>query len=256
MIPEERRQKLIDRLKVNGLCTINKLVDDFKVSRVTIQRDIDILRRMGLVEKIHGGVKIRRNEEEIETQFKERLKNNYEKKLSIAIKAVDYVHDGDIIFLDNSTTVYIFAMEVFKKKRDCFNLTLITNSPAIIKGAIMSNTDINIISTGGQLDIEWQMYKGTWVVEFLKKINIDKAFISTGGITDSGQITTVSRDLANTLGSVIEKVKEVNLLLDSSKFSRTAMINISDIKDFARVITDCDFNKDSYPDLDNIVLAG
>lgn len=34
------------------------------------------------------------------------------------------------------------------------------------------------------------------------------------------------------------------------------MINISDIKNFTRVITDSDFNKDSYPDLDNIILAG
>ena len=256
MIPEERRQKLLEKLNANGLCTINKLVEHFNVSRVTIQRDIEILRKQGLVSKVHGGVKIEEEKKEIETLFTERLKRNYENKLIIANEALEYIQDGDTVFLDNSTTVFIFARELFKSKKDFLDLTVITNSPAIIHTAIESNTNIQVMSTGGRLDIEWQMYKGTWVIEFLDKINIDKAFISSGGISSSRKITTTSRDLANTLERVIKSVREVNLLLDSSKFYRTAMINISDIRNFTRVITDKEFKEETCPDLDNIQIAG
>jgi len=53
MIPEERRQKLIEKLQANGICTINNLVNDFKVSRVTIQRDINLLKNQDMVLRKH-----------------------------------------------------------------------------------------------------------------------------------------------------------------------------------------------------------
>ena len=253
MIPEERRQKLIKKLQTNGICTINSLVDDFEVSRVTIQRDIDLLKKQGLVFKIHGGVKIKKDEKDIETIFTVRLNENYEKKLIIARKGQEYVSDGETLFLDSSTSVFIFAQQLFKRRFS--NLNIITNSPAIIDEAIKSNTNINVMATGGQLDTEFQIFKGSWVIEFLEQINIDKAFISSGGISAEQRITTTSRDLANTLNLIIGKVNEVNLLVDSSKFSKTAMINISDIGDFKRIITDDGFDEKTCPNLTNLIIA-
>lgn len=54
MIPEERREKIINKLKEKNIYTIDDLKKEFQVSRVTIQRDVNILERRGEASKIHG----------------------------------------------------------------------------------------------------------------------------------------------------------------------------------------------------------
>ena len=250
MIPEQRRQKILEKLNEKEICTISSLGSEFQVSRVTIQRDIKILKKQGLVLKVHGGVKMKKNKRVIETIFNERLKKNYEEKLQIAKKAQDYVSDGSTLFLDSSTTVFIFATQLFKRK--FMDLNIITNSPAIVCEAVKCDTNIKIISTGGELEKDWNIFTGSWVIDFLEKINIDKAFISSAGISYDKKITTMSKSLSNILKVVIKKSNEVNLLVDSTKFLRQAMIDISDLKDFKRIITSDSFDKEAFSDFINI----
>ncbi|MGI6113147.1 MAG: hypothetical protein ACOYEJ_03375, partial [Mahellales bacterium] len=79
---------------------------------------------------------------------------------------------------------------------------------------------------------------GTWVTDFLDRINIDTAYISTAGISRELNIITSNMELANILKKVIEKSDEINLLVDSSKFFRKEMLNVSTIRNFTRIITD------------------
>jgi len=111
------------------------------------------------------------------------------------------------------------------------------------------------MATGGKLDTRWQMFTGAWVIDFLERVNIDKAFISSGGISNEQKITTTSRDLANILEEVIKKANEVNLLVDASKFMKTAMISINDIKNFKRIITDDRFDEEICSNLTNLIMA-
>jgi len=94
MIPEERRTQIINKLKKQDICTISSLIREFGVSRVTIQRDLSLLEKSELVSKVHGGVKLKKEvNKNFETRFNIRLKQNYEKKLEIAKKAVNFVSD-------------------------------------------------------------------------------------------------------------------------------------------------------------------
>ncbi len=82
------------------------------------------------------------------------------------------------------------------------------------------------------------MFGGTWVLDFLDKINIDSAYISAAGISKDLNITSSNMDLANILKKVIEKSDSVNLLVDSSKIFKREMLDVSSIKGFSRIITD------------------
>ncbi|MBA7693159.1 hypothetical protein ES703_101735 [subsurface metagenome] len=86
------------------------------------------------------------------------------------------------------------------------------------------------------------MLGGSWVIDFLEKVNIDKAFISAAGISYDKKITTSNRELANIIIKVFEKSSEVNLLVDSTKFSKAAMINMSTVEQCKRIITDSNIN--------------
>jgi DeoR/GlpR family transcriptional regulator of sugar metabolism len=238
MIPEERRERILDKLNKEEICSIKSLAKEFGVSRITIMRDLNILEKNGLVTKVHGGVKIKKNDNNPfgpETRFNYRLKQNYEKKLQIAKKAVAFVKDGTTIFIDSSTTAHMFSLELFKNKY--IDLNIVTNSPTIIAEALKL-PDIKIISTGGELNSSFSMFGGTWVTDFLDRINIDTAYISTAGISRELNIITSNMELANILKKVIEKSDEINLLVDSSKFFRKEMLNVSTIRNFTRIITD------------------
>lgn len=236
MIPEQRRENLINKLKEKSIYTIDNLTQELKVSRITIQRDLNILVQRGLVSKVHGGVKLKtKSGESFETRFNIRLKNNYDKKLEIAYKTLEFVIDGNTIFLDSSSTVFIFAQELFKK--NFLDLNIITISPAIICEALQY-PNLRIICTGGQLKHSFNMFYGAWVIEFLEKINIDSAFISVAGLSADGEFSSSDIELANILSVVSSRSNEINILADSSKFSKVGMLNINTKTKHQRIITD------------------
>jgi DeoR/GlpR family transcriptional regulator of sugar metabolism len=250
MIPEQRRQKIIEKLRESNICTINSLKDEFDVSRVTIQRDVKLLEEKGLITTVHGGFKLKGSFQKFETIFSIRINTNYEKKLEIAKSALNFVRNGDILFLDNSSTTYVFAKELFNLRFS--ELNIITNSPAIIDEALKSNTGIKVFSTGGELNITWNMLMGNWVTEFLEKVNVDKAFISVGGISIDQMLTTSNQYLADILKVVFRKSQEVNLLLDNTKLLKAGMINIAHLSEVRRVIIDSSYKKNGILDIKNI----
>ena len=236
MIPEERRTEILSKLKNQDIYTINNLTSELGVSRVTIQRDINLLDERGLVHKVHGGVKLKSETDTfIESRFSARLKQNCGEKLEIAKKAINYVNDYSTIFIDSSTTSYIFTKELFKMK--FVDLNIITNSPAILCEAL-NYPDLKIISTGGQLKQNFNMLYGKWVISFLEKVNIDSAFISAAGISTDMNITSSDTELANILTVIFSRSKEVNLLIGSTKFFKAGMLDINPVNQCRRIITD------------------
>ena len=250
MIIEQRRKKILEILVEKNIISIDELAKEFDVSRVTVQRDLKVLESEGFVSKIHNGAKLKPSDNlRIETKFEVRLKQFYEEKLEIAKKAISYVNDGDTIFLDSSSTIYIFALELFKKP--FIDLNVITNSTGILFESF-KHPNIKMISTGGILNIELNMLIGKWVIDFIEKINFEKAFISAAGLSNYKIITTSSQEIEDIVSTVCEKSIEINLLLDSSKFMKAGMFNISDIKDFKRIITNSNINEQVIFDLKNI----
>ena len=236
MIPEERRNQIINKLKKKNIYTINNLTKELNVSRVTVQRDLIFLEKEGYVEKIYGGVKLRNENVQYYTpRFNIRLRQNYEKKKEIAKKALNYIYNDYTIFLDHSTTAYTFAEELLKKQ--FINLTIISISPAILYESSKYN-EHKVISTSGELINNLNMLAGSWVIDFLEKINIDAAFISAGGISDNGEVSTFNTEIASILQMVFKKSNEVNLLIDSTKIFKTCMLSIAPLSMCKRIITD------------------
>ncbi|MDD5729027.1 MAG: DeoR/GlpR family DNA-binding transcription regulator, partial [Victivallales bacterium] len=116
-------------------CSISELVEHFNVSQATIHRDVTDLARRKVIHKVHGGVAstsaVPDVDEQINSHFSKRINKNLTRKMAIAEKAVKCISDGDIIFLDSSTTVYQLARQL--QKINLSNLTIITNSILIIQ---------------------------------------------------------------------------------------------------------------------------
>ena len=250
MIPEERRKNILALLKENEFLNADILAEKLQVSKITILRDFQKLKEQGDISKIHGGIKLNsRANNNFESGFYSRMQKNYSRKLDIAKKSIAYITYSQTVFLDSSSTVFVFASEIFKKSKGEKNL--ITNSPAIISEAI-NFPQVNIISTGGELKQEFNIFGGAWVNEFLEKINIDSAFISAAGISQHGKITTNNKDLSAILSLIFKRSKEINLLADSSKFFMEGMLNIAHLSNCRRLITDSDIDPDKLSEIKKI----
>src|SRR4030066_1164663 len=147
MIPEERRKNILIKLKENDYLGIEELASELDVSKITIVRDIQILKNSSLIEKIHGGIKLNeKSSSDFESRFLVRMQNNYSRKVEIAKKSLEFLKNKDTVFLDSSSTVFVFAQEIFNSNAEERNL--ITNSPAILFEAL-NKPKVNLISTGG-----------------------------------------------------------------------------------------------------------
>ncbi len=235
MLAEERRETILRMLTEVDVCPVTELLEKLGVSRITVVRDLAFLEKKGLLLRVHGGARLRKEENpRYEARFKVRMSINLEQKQAIAAEAAGLVKDSSTIFLDSSTTCYAFALELMKQRNRFLRLNVITNSPAIGR----ERTNIAIIGTGGELNTVFNMFGGLWVTDFLEKVNIDSAFISASGISGDLNLTTSSIDIASILRKVLEKSGQTTLLADSSKLAKQEMLDIFPLARCSQLITD------------------
>jgi DeoR/GlpR family transcriptional regulator of sugar metabolism len=116
------------------------------------------------------------------------------------------------------------------------NLTIVTTSPAVLR--TFSSASVRVIAAPGELDPTLRAILGPWAVEFLEDLNLQTALISGVGITLEAGLTTTHRQLADLLRQVVRRSVRVYILIDSSKFGRTALLSIVEPSSVAGVVTD------------------
>ena len=106
-----RSYEIVQYVQERKYCSLPELMEKFQVSSATIHRDVAALVKAGQVRKVHGGVAAvdAAASPVLSVHYRDRLVNNREVKQIIAEAAISEIRDGDIIFLDSSTTVYYLA---------------------------------------------------------------------------------------------------------------------------------------------------
>ncbi|MFC1798391.1 DeoR/GlpR family DNA-binding transcription regulator [Thermodesulfobacteriota bacterium] len=238
MIRDERKREMNEFVAEQKVCTIDDLASQFSVSRVTVHRILNELAEEGTVEKVHGGVRFAETSP-MEKRYAIRLNSNREEKEQIARKALQFISDGDSIFIDSSTTCYYLAKELSKNKQ--FYISVTTNAPAVV--SLLSNSqNIQLISTGGEYQFFWNEFAGNLVLDALGKLQMDKAFISAGGISTQRGVMTTQHFIAEIRSRLFDIVPEINLLVDNSKFTKVAPLTISPATSLKRIVADSGLN--------------
>lgn len=239
-----RSFEIIDYLKERKYCSMDELMEHFRVSPATIHRDVSDLAEKKLIQKVHGGIALlpetaaASQPEIINSSFSARISKNTDKKALIAEKASRFISDGDIIFLDSSTTVFHLARKL--QKMEFSNLTIITNSVLIIQEFYLFPQHFILISTGGNFNCQLNSFLGRSAVENLRRLKINKAFISAVGMTKEN-ISTFHENHAEFLQEVMELAEENFLMIDSSKFNRSGIFEISPLSGIDHIISDTVF---------------
>ncbi len=227
----ERIKQIEEYLIENKSASLDTLCSVFDVSKNTIRRDINELESRGIVTKVYGGVTL--NYQNDTVPFQQRQIQHTSEKIKIGKLASRLIEDGDIIFVDSGST----TPHILSNIQDKQNITLITNSLNVINEAA-NYSNINVISTGGILQRKTNSFTGIDAIDFLNKLNINKAFMATTGISINKGVTNTSY-LETEIKKVVVKISSLIILMaDHSKLDSVALMKYCELTDIDYFITD------------------
>ena len=231
-----RNYDILEYLKKRKRCTLAELMEKFKVSSATIHRDVAELIKGGAVERFRGGLVFAEAPEAKPgaAAYQTRVIANQKAKELIAEKALALVAEGDILFLDSSTTVYTFSQRLRQMEFD--HLTILTNSVSIIQNFRKFPQHWVLIALGGNYDPQLNSILGAAALEQLSGFNINKAFVSSFGLNDKTATTNHERQ-AELVRKVLDMADRRYLLVDRSKFGRTGLYRIAARGTFDEIVS-------------------
>ena len=164
--------------------------------------------------------------------FSERNISHKEEKEKICKLAGELVKEGDTIFIDTGSSCVNLVKYIGH-----VSCMIITNS---LRVAYMAKDypGLQLLMLPGSLRRETMSFVGLETVEQLRIYNIDQAFMAATGVSLQKGMTNASAYEYNIKKEVLERSRIKNLMVDHSKFGKTALYTFGDFQDFDCLITD------------------
>lgn len=236
MLKSERQESILSTIKSRKYCTVNFLAKQLFVAPITIRRDLTEMESAGLVTRCHGGATIP-NYENREIPFEIRNKSNYSVKEKLAKKAAKLIKDGDVVFLDASSTVSHITEYLSAEQK----LTVITNSTLVAEK--LTAKHIRCYLTGGMTVENSHALVGSLAEQTLSSLFANICFFSAQGIDEQGIISDQSEAESSLRRLMITRAEKQGFIFDSSKYNKRFAFKICSAEDVTDIITDSDFEK-------------
>ncbi|MBQ2756317.1 MAG: DeoR/GlpR transcriptional regulator [Oscillospiraceae bacterium] len=231
MFEPERLEQILTILRRTQTATVKHLAQQLYVSEATVRRDLNELERRGFINRIHGGAVLTDGATR-EVPLFLREQQNTESKRIIAAKAAQHLCDGQVIFLDASSTA-MYLIPHFERFQ---NLTIITNGLKTSQN--LRSLKHNVYCTGGLMLHNSLAYIGDFAAEFIRHFNADIFFFSSLGISEDGRITDASSEETNIRRIMLEQSRKHIFLCDSSKQGKTYCYNLCNLSQVDDYISD------------------
>ncbi len=233
MLATERRNIISEMISSRGAVATNDLLNTFDVSFETIRKDMLYLEKKGLLVRVHGGA-VSPNRSKPSGDLKKRNLENTGLKQELAFTAAGFIREGDVIALGGGSTCIILA-NILKDKFK--RLTVLTYSVDIL--STLSNcSGFSILFCGGTYLPEENSTVGTFALEMIRQVHIQKAFISPMALSMGFGISDYREDITQIQRMLIGNSDEVFILADSSKFEKNSLIKTVDMHPGYKYITD------------------
>lgn len=228
---KQSRLNQIERYVIlNKTVNLDDLCEKFSVSKNTIRRDLEEICKRGRIVKTYGGVTaIEKDAMPIDVK----IYKNASSKTEIAKLALEFIEDGDVIFIDAGTT----AVNIINFLSTKTNITIISHSLNVIFEA-SKYKNLKVYGLGGTYIHETGSFVGMATLEMLKNIKITKSFMGTTGFSCENGLSVNTLLEAEIKREIVVKSNEIYVLCDSSKIGNDATMSFCDIGRIRVLITD------------------
>lgn len=236
MFSAERRQEILRLINADSRVAVADLAARFEVSQSSIRRDLNILHRLGLVQRTYGGA-LGFAGTSPEAPFSERAVSRHEEKERIGRAAARLVQPGATIFVDGGTTTECMLSYLPNDTP----LTVVTYGLNIVQ-RLSDLRHITVVLIGGILNPATLTFGGVFATDSFESYNIrfDKAFMATTGVSAEAGITNGGFEEIPIKRRALRSARETILLADSSKIGLIAPGVVASIDQVQRLITGVD----------------
>ncbi len=210
---QERHVQIRSLLSRNHKMKTVELAKELAVTPETLRKDLDELQRQGLLIREHGSVRLYNASNE--TPVGVRQLDHVEEKRAISYYAFKQIQDGQVVYLDSSSTV-ILGLENLLLKKD---VTVVTNSLIIAQKCMQYDCDVLI--AGGHVIKTGSRTYDYFATSMIDSLCIDLAIIGSEGLKGAKGITTSYSELGFKK-HVVQQAKKVLVVCDSSKFEQSS----------------------------------
>lgn len=226
---DNRRNEITKLVLTKGKVRVDELVNMLNVTAETIRSDLSFLEAKGILYRTHGGATSRNTN--IDVPMDIRLKEQMDIKRQLSYKAINFIKDDDIIFIDPSSTAIPLGRLLCLKK----NLTVVTNSFELIP--VLAESDHKIIVLGGTYSKLGKRTHGGYALDLLGSIYFDVAIMGMDGCKNINGPATSSQEETSINQLVLKRCKKNILMAAGSKFEKTSSFQYATFSDFDILIT-------------------
>ena len=224
-------KEILALLHQNTTLSITELAGKLFVSQSTIRRNLNALQNKGLVKRTHGGAKLT-EENTFYPSFTFRVHENSLEKKKIALSAIKLIKDGDLIFLDGSTSSFFITQYLSEFE----NIRVITNGIDTL--SMLSKNNVKAYSTGGLIEeVNPSVLVGHYAEEMVKNFHADIVFFSARSVDANGEVYDVFEEENVIRKAMIRNATVKVLLIDNTKFNKTSMFHLCSLNDIDYIIS-------------------
>src|ERR1700761_4086820 len=208
------------------------------VSDMTIRRDLEVLARDGLVEKVHGGAVLPGSHNTHEPGLEDRLVLERPDKTSIARAAASLVRPGTAIAIAAGSTTFALAQCLL----DVPGLTVVTNSLRVanlFSGGHSPDT-ASVVLTGGMRTASDALV-GPVADLTIASLHFDTLFLGCTGLDPEVGLSTPNLAEAETNRALIKVARRVVVLADHTKWGVVSLASFAPVEKVNVLVTDALF---------------
>jgi DeoR/GlpR family transcriptional regulator of sugar metabolism len=258
MLAAERMIYIKKMLNERGIVSIKEIVKELNVSDATVRRDINKMKKNGILLKIKGGVASKdaldgdisensvldEENQEIETielTMAQKLMLNREVKINVARYAANLVNDGECVYVDGGTSLAPLITMLANRK-----VTIVTNN--LLEIWKIKDAHANIVILGGKYYPPYGMCIGPETLGNLKHFHFDRAFLGCSAVRFSTGCCYCAEIETPAIKQMAMSVADKSyLVFDSRKLSVGCFFRWAELKNFTEII--CNTIPENEPEL-------
>lgn len=234
MLAQQRQSRIMSELQRLGAVKVSDLVTALGVSDMTIRRDLDVLARQGLLDKVHGGATLRTGRSTDEPGFAAKSGRETAEKEAIGRRAAQLVQPGTAVALTAGTTTYALARSLAGVP----GLTVVTNSIPVAEVLHqLAGADATVILTGG-LRTPSDALVGPVAVDALRGLHVDLCFMGVHGMDERTGFTTPNLMEAETNRAMVESARRLVVVADHTKWGTLGLSRIARLEEAGALVSD------------------
>lgn len=230
----DRSRSILTMLNAEHETSVKTIASALFVSESTIRRDLAQLAAENEIIRTYRGAKLRLLSNEEKISYLYRSNHNVEAKQKMAAAAMKYIHEHDVVMLDDSSSAMFLVPFIAKHFKD---IVVMTNG--LRTAYALCECHIRNYMIGGQArNLSQFSYMGPYAEQMLKDFHANITFISCKGLSMEGNLSSGLEDQDELRKIMLRNSRTSILLCDSSKIGKVFKHDFANVMDLDDVISE------------------